>query len=185
MSVGTYFSSAAPSLSQLSAAVLADISEIVFCCRGGIETTCIVTYNLSTLTTLMGTVPDVLQSAVTGRYFLDIDSLNTSVVRTYVDSPNPNEVILNYNFDASNNLVQKKIYKRVFLADGTLDPYNLLIDRYDGAGNLVSANEPEAQTDRDSWTGSSSLADAAEASPYRVRWMSKGNTPQSYIYVLP
>lgn len=179
MSAGTYFSSFNSALGQLNPDILDDINEIVFCCRGGVETVCAVTPSLATLTTIVGVVPSEVQSATTGRYFIDLDSIGTSTVRFYVDGASTGEMLLNYNYGASNTLIQKKVYK-----EGP-DKFNITIDRYDGSGVLVSADEPESQTDRSSWTGSSALADTVEASPFRVRWLSKGNTPQSYIYVLP
>lgn len=178
MSVGTYFSSSNTSLAQLSTAILEDINEVIFCCRDGVETVCAVTPSLSTLASIVGTVPSEVQSANTGRYFIDLDSVGTSAVRFYVDAESAGEQIINYNYDASNVLTQKKIYK-----EGS-DKFSIRIDRYDGSGTLVSANEPEYQTDRTSWTGSATIADAVESSPYRARWLSKGNTPQSYIYVM-
>mgnify|MGYP003384078207 CR=1 FL=1 len=178
MSVGTYFASFNATLGQLSDAVLEDINEVVFCCRDGLETICAVTPSLSTLTSIVGTVPVEVESALTGRYFIDLDSVNTSAVRFYVDGVGEGEVLINYNYDASNTLTQKKIYK-----EGS-DKFNVVIDRYDGSGLLVSSNEPESQTDRTSWTGSDLTADTVEDSPYRTRWMSKGHKPQSYIYVL-
>ena len=136
------------------------------------------TPSLSTLTSIVGTVPWEVRSAVTGRYFVDLDSVGTSTVRFYVDAPNDDEQLINYNYDDSNTLIQKKVYK-----NGS-DKFNALIDRYDGYNNLVSSDEPESQTDRTAWTGSTATADSVDASPYSARWLSKGNTPQSYIYVL-
>ena len=178
MSVGTYFASFNTSLSQLGKALLEDITEVVFCCRDGVETVCAVTPNLSTLTSIVGVVPSEVSSAFTGRYFIDLDSIGTSTVRFYVDGNGAGEVLINYNYNSHNTLMQKKIYK-----EGS-DKFNVLIDRYDGSGLLVSANEPESQTDRASWTGSASTADAVEGSSYKARWLSKGRKPQSYIYVI-
>lgn len=179
MSLGTYFSHIDTSLSNLSSKVLDDITGIVFSCRNGIDTVCVVTPSISTLSDIMGDVPLVIQKAVTGRYFVDLASLGSDRVRLYVDSEKPNEMIVGYYFSPDNEMLIEKRYKKPSEASPLLCP----VDRYDPSGRLISANEPEVVSDRSSWTGSSTWADAADGSPYTVRYTHKLSKPQSYIFV--
>ena len=179
MSLGTYFSHTDTSLSNLSSEVLCDITGIVFSCRDGISTICAVTPSISTLSRIMGDVPSVIQEAVTGRYFVDLASLGSDRVRLYVDSEKPDEMIVGYYFSSNNEMLIEKRYKKPSEASPLLCP----VDRYDNSGRLISANEPEAVSDRSCWTGSAAWADAADGSPYTVRYTHKLSKPQSYIFV--
>lgn len=179
MSLGSYFSHTDPSLSNLGSEVLEDITGVVFSCRDGVDTVCAVTSSISTLSSIMGDVPSVIQEAVTGRYFVDLASLGSNKVRLYVDSDRANEMIVGYYFSSDNEMLIEKRYKKPSEDSPLLCP----VDRYDASGRLISANEPEAVSDRSCWTGSASWADAADSSPYIVRYTHKLSKPQSYIFV--
>ena len=178
MSLGVYFSSYHSSLTALSPSVLDNVKQVILSYRDGVESVCVIVPTLDILTEIVGTVPSEVQEAITLRYFVDLSSVGTDKLRLYVDSPDPAATIIGFYFDSNNALVEKKIYKK--------DPEDikaLFVDRYNALGELISADEPEYQSDRTSWLGNTEWADLAEASPYEIRYLFKGAKPQSYIYI--
>ena len=179
MSVGTYFAPLVPSLSDLGEEVLEDINQVVLSVRDGVESVCAVTPSLETLAAIIGEVPVEIQEATTSRYGVDLESIGSDKVRLYVDSPELPEILIGYYFSSDNAVVQKKIYKRP-----TVESTDILVDRFDAEGTLISYNEPESPCKRRHWQGRGDLADRADRSPYLVAYLKKGAAPQSYISVL-
>jgi hypothetical protein len=180
MSVGTALSHLHESTSGLPSTVLEDISEVIYTSRNGVFSTCVVMSKLDTLTKLIGTVPDLIQAATTKRYFVDLQSVGTDTLRLYTDAPEPDVVIYGYYFYPPHEMLQKKVYKKV-------GPGELAIDRYNGNGVLISANEPEKQGDSSCWLGDKNFAARVEQEAnkhgYAVRYTHKAEKPQSYLRV--
>jgi len=162
----------------LSANVLGSIKQIILSYRDGVESVCIIVPTLDILTEIIGSIPSEVQEADTLRYFVDLSSVGTDKLRLYIDSPDKEVSIIGFYFDINKALVEKKLYKK-----DPEDIKTLYVDRYNASGVLISADEPEYQSDRSSWLGSVEWADLAEASLYEVRYLHKANKPQSYIYV--
>lgn len=181
MSVGTTLSHLHKSTAALPAAVLEDIGEVIYTIRDGMFSVCVVMSKLDTLTKLMGTVPDLIQNAPTKRYFVDLQSIGTDILRLYIDGSEPGVVIYGYYFDPSLKMLQKKNYKKV-------RPGELAVDRYNGDGVLVSANEPEKQGDSSCWLGGKDFVAQVEREAndhgYKVWYTYKQEKPQSYLRVV-
>jgi hypothetical protein len=161
--------------------VLEDIGEVIYTMRSGVFSVCVVMSKLETLTKLIGTVPDLIQSAVTKRYFVDLQSIGTDTLRLYTDAPEPEVVIYGYYFYPPHEMLQKKVYKKV-------GPGKLAIDRYNGNGILISAAELESQGEPSCWLGDRGFADRVEreasTNGYAVRYTYKEGKPQSYLRVM-
>ena len=178
MTIGEYFAACHPTLKNLSIDVLRDITQIILSYRDGVSSVCVVVNSPDSLERIIKTVPDEIRNATTRRYGVDLSSVGTDKLRLYIDSNVKGETIIGYYYDKNNNVIEKKHYKK--------DPNNtkaILVDRYDAAGAIISSDEPEYQSDRSCWKGSVEWADMVAASPYEVRYMHKGNKPQSYIYI--
>lgn len=169
------------STEALPADVLDDISEVIYTMRDGVFSVCVVSSKLETLTKIIGKVPSIIQSAVTNRYFVDLQSVGTDILRLYTDAIEPEVVIYGYYFDTSLKVVQKKNYKK-------LRPGELEVDRYDGNGVLISSSEPEKQGDSSCWLGDGDFATQVEREAndhgYNVWYTYKVNKPQSYLRVV-
>ena len=181
MSVGTTLSHLHRSTSALPADVLEDTTELIYTMRDGVFSVCVVVSKLETLAKLIGPVPDLIQSAVTKRYGVDLPSIGTDTLRLYTDAPEPNVIIYGYYFYPPHEMLQKKVYKRVGRGQ-------IAIDRYNGNGVLISSDEPEAQGDRSCWLGDKDFAlrveQEASAHGYTVRYTYKEEKPQSYLRVM-
>jgi hypothetical protein len=161
--------------------VLEDIGEVIYTMRDGMFSVCVVMSKLETLTKLIGTVPDLIRDSITGRYFVDLQSIGTDTLRLYTDAMEPGVVIYGYYFDPSLKMLQKKNYKKV-------SPGELAVDRYDSNGVLVSSNEPEKQGDFSCWLGDKDFAARVEheanANGHDVRYTYKQEKLQSYLRVV-
>jgi hypothetical protein len=181
MSVGTTLSHLHKSTAALPSAVLEDIGEVIYTIRDGSLSVCVVASKLETLAKIIGKVPDLIKSAVTKRYAVDLQSIGTDILRLYIDGSEPGVVIHGYYFDPSRKMLQKKNYKKV-------KPGELAVDRYDSDGVLVSSNEPEKQGDSSCWLGDKDFSARVEhealAHGHDVRYTYKGNKSQSYLRVV-
>ena len=181
MSVGTTLSQLHRSTAALPAAVLEDIGEIIYTMRDESLSVCVVASKLETLTKIIGKVPDLIKSAVTKRYAVDLQSIGTDILRLYTDGSEPGVVINGYYFDPSLKMLQKKTYKKV-------KPGELAVDRYNEDGVLISPDEPEKQGDSSGWLGDKAFAarveQEASAHGHAVRYTYKGNKSQSYLRVM-
>lgn len=181
MSVGTTLSHLHKSTAELSADILEDIGEIIYSVRDGEFSVCVVASRLKTLKKIIGKVPDLVQSAVTKRYAVDLQSIGTDILRLYTDGSDPGVVINGYYFDPSLKMLQKKTYKKV-------KPGELAVDRYNSDGVLVSPDEPEKQGDFSCWLGDKDFAarveQEASAHGHAVRYTYKQEKPQSYLRVM-
>jgi hypothetical protein len=180
MSIGTTLSHLHESTSALSPEVLDDITEFIYTMRDGIFSVCAVVSRLETLAMLIGEVPGIIQETVTKRYFVDLQSIGTDTLRLYTDAPESEVAIYGYYFNSSHEMLQKKVYKKVRRNE-------LAVDRYDGSGVLVSANESEKQGDLSCWLGDNDFATRLEQEAnlhgYGVRYLYKVDKSQSYIRV--
>ena len=178
MSIGKYFADCHPTLSDLKPSVLDEISQIILSYRDGVSSVCVIFRSLNALSQIIADIPVEIQEASTLRYFVDLSSVGTDKVRFYVDSPSKEESIIGFYFDKNNKMIEKKHYKK-----DIKDKNLLFIDRYNADGALISADEPEKQSDRTCWQGLTEWADLADASPYDVIYLHKVNKIQSYIFV--
>tara|TARA_R110000868_G_scaffold56712_5_gene175458 strand:- start:7180 stop:7713 length:534 start_codon:yes stop_codon:yes gene_type:complete len=161
--------------------VLEDIGEVIYTMRDRMLSVCVVMSKFETLNKLIGAVPDLIRDAVTKRYFVDLQSIGTDILRLYTDAVDPGVVIHGYYFDPSLKMLQKKNYKKV-------KPGELAVDRYDSNGVLVSSNEPEKQGDSSCWLGDKDFAARVEheaiSHGHDVRYTYKQEKPQSYLRVV-
>jgi hypothetical protein len=181
VSVGTTLSHLHTSTAELSADILEDIGEVIYTMRDEEFSVCVVASRLKTLKKIIGKVPDIIQSATTKRYAVDLQSIGTDILRLYTDGSEPGVVINGYYFDPSLKMLQKKTYKKV-------KPGELAVDRYNGDGVLISPSEPEKQGDSSCWLGDKDFAARVEqealAHGHDVRYTYKGNKSQSYLRVV-
>jgi hypothetical protein len=180
MSVGTTLSHLHKSTAALPADVLEDTTELIYSVRDGALSVCVVVSKLETLAKLIGPVPDLIQSATTKRYGVDLPSIGTDTLRLYTDAPEADVAIYGYYFYPPHELLQKKVYKKVGRG-------RLAIDRYNGNGVLISADEPESQGDSSFWLGDKDFAARVEQEArthgYTAIYTRKGEKPQSYLRV--
>jgi hypothetical protein len=181
MSVGTTLSHLHESTAALPSAVLEDIGEVIYTIRDGALSVCVVASTLETLAKIIGKVPDLIKSAVTKRYAVDLQSIGTDILRLYIDGSEPGVVIHGYYFDSSLKMLQKKNYKKV-------KPGELAVDRYNSDGVLISPDEPEKQGDSSCWLGDKDFATQVEHEAsvhgHNVWYTYKQEKPQSYLRVV-
>jgi hypothetical protein len=176
MSIGKAFAPYNIALGSLPETVLENITEVIFSYRDGVETVCAVTPSLEALEAMVGTVPDLIKSVSTSRYFVDLESIGTDKLRLYISSSNANVSIEGYYFDKEGKPFVKKVYKKK-------GKKGLLIDYYDAEGNIIEADSPEVTASRSSWLGNPEVADAADSSDYHVLYLKKVTKPQCYIRI--
>ena len=176
--IGNLFASLHSSTSDLDTSVLDRTTSFVYCCRDGVESVTLVTNSKETLRSLVGELPEEIYD--TGRYAIDLSSIGTDKVRIYLNSQSKDEYLVGYYLSSSNSVLEEKKYKKT-------DTDDILIDRYDANGDLISSNEREVLATKSDWSGSSSLADDIEAiaseNNLRVQYSKKADKDQSYIIV--
>ena len=168
-----------PTTLGLSDQVIDAVKEIIYSCRDGVTTLCLVLEDKEIFRSVVGTIPPEIENAETYRYFVDYESLGTDLQRLYIDSPVENHSIIGYSYNSSFELIESKNYKRH--GDG------LLIDRYDSSGNLVSPDEGEVPCEKLEWTGDPDLPNYLEADAkahgFAVIYLKKTTKNQTYIRV--
>ena len=163
-------------LAQLNFVLYPSVRELVFSCREGELSVCIVFNSIDSITDLIGDPPDVIKTSTTQRYGIDLESIGTDRQRLYVDGQEDGEMLRGFYFDLNKNLLQLKKYKR---SDGE---YPISIDRYDHQGNLLNSDEPEYSGDSSLWTGPSELLEDAEG--YDVIYLRKAEADQCYMRIM-
>jgi hypothetical protein len=163
-------------LNQMSFLVFPSVQELVFSCRDGELSVCVVFNSIEALTDIIGSVPSEISSASTNRYGVDLESVGTSKLRLYCDGQTDSEMLRSYAYSASRSLIESKIYKR---SDGE---YPILIDRYNAFNDLISADEPEYSGDSSLLTGPAEIIDTA--SGHDVIYLAKVNADQCYMRVI-
>jgi hypothetical protein len=176
MSWVSKFGQHSSALNQMSFLVFPSVQELVFSCRDGQLSVCVVFNSIEALTDIIGSVPNEILSASTNRYGVDLESIGSSNLRLYVDGQSDSEMLRSYSYNSSGGLTQSKIYKR---SDGE---YPILIDRYNASGDLISADEPEYSGDSSLWTGPAEIIDTA--SGHDVIYLAKVNADQCYMRVI-
>ena len=176
--IGTLFASLHPSTRDLDSAVLDKTTSFVYCCRDEVESVTLVTNSKETLSSLIGDLPEEIYD--TGRYAIDLSSIGTNKVRIYLNSQSKSEYLIGYYFSSDNSVLEKKVYKKT-------EGDDILIDRYNSSGSLISANEREVLATKSDWSGSNSLADSVESiaseNNVRVFYSKKADKNQNYIVV--
>lgn len=179
-SVGRVMQSYHPTTLGLSDQVIDAVTEIVYSCRDGVTTLCLVFEDKEVFRSVVGTIPPEIENAETYRYAVDYESLGTDLQRLYIDSTVDNHSIIGYNYNSSFELIQSKNYKRNG-DDG------LLVDRYDSGGSLVSPDEGEVPCQKSEWTGDQNLPNYLEADAkahgFTVIYLKKTTKNQTYIRV--
>jgi len=193
-SIGNIFSHLRPSTKSLDSNILDKTVEFIYSYRSGVESVCLVTSDKDVLKSIAGYVPDVVYNAKTEgsaydytRYFIDLESVGTDLVRMYTDQPIFDDGIIGYNISASGEIIQKKIYNAGY------DDDPVLIDRYDAEGVLISTGEKELVVDESFWGGDGSLINdineiisnefTNNEKIIGVTYMKKEQKDQSYIRV--
>lgn len=163
-------------LNKMSFTLWPSITELVFSYRQNQLSVCVVFNDIGALRDIIGNIPTELQSATTGRYGIDIESINTNKLRLYCDGQASGEMLRSYFYNKSKQLIESKIYKR------STGQYPILIDRYNSDGVIISSDEPEYSGGRELWTGPSDLIDTAEG--HDVIYLRKRDTNQCYMRIL-
>ena len=162
-------------LDALSDAIKEKLYGIIFSYRLGVETVAITFSDRSILEELAGAyTKNIPQGSM---YYLDLDSIGTDKVRIWVDKRDEDICLYSYYVDQGGSVYEKKEYR---FEDGT---NNLLIDRFDAQGILLSADEPEAVAESTDWKGDPSIIPIIEEHNLRVRYMKKLLKDQNYVYV--
>lgn len=176
--IGKLFAHLHPSTNELDSAILNKTTELIYCCRDGVESVTLVVDNRQTLRDLVGDLPPEIYN--TTRYGVDLSSIGTDKVRIYLNSHSSEEHIIGYYFSSDNKVLQKKNYKKT-------DTTDALIDRYESDGTEISMDEVEAVASRADWGGSSSLADSLEKivsdNNFILVYSKREGKDQSYIKV--
>ena len=180
MTMGNDFSFVSSELNNLSDDIKNQITEVIYSWRDNVESVCVVTERFDCLNSLLSNnVPSNITEAITRRYFVDLESIGTDILRLYIDDPDQDIVIVGFKYNSNLNLVEKKIYKKS--EDVTL------IDRYNASGKLISSNETEFSIPKSDFLGSAEIAERMEQvandKNYSIKFLKKGNSNQSYIRV--
>ena len=166
-------------LDQLSDSAKDATSELIWSSRSGELSLCWVTEDLAAFTEVLGgTVPEVLTISGSRSYFVDLESLGSDKIRLYIDSPNAGEVLVGYYFSSLEHDAVPSEYK-IYTATSRTD---LSINRYNAAGDLISEDEREVQTDDPAdWKGPKDLLDLCLAQPQHLIILKKVSKDQSYL----
>jgi len=169
-------------LDQLPDNCRAATSELIWSYRLGELSLCWVTEDVDTfIEVLGGTVPEILTLSGSRRYFVDLDSLGTSKIRLYIESPNEGEVLIGYYFDSLAPDAAPYEYKIYTRASKTA----VSITRFDGAGVVISEDEGEVQTeDQSDWKGPDSLLQTCLIAAGQLRILKKTLKDQSYLRMI-
>lgn len=180
MSLVSRFSPHSSTLAAMDFTLHSNISELVFSCRDGVTSLCVVFSSKMSLRALLGNLPDEIEQADGSRFAVDLESIGTDKVRIYVDGQADGEVIRGFYFNSSNRMTILKEYKRTDVKT------EVAIDRYDATGALVSTDEPEVASDSSCWTGSQEILDAATDAmqDHNVIFLRKCDKDQSYIRIM-
>lgn len=170
------FSRHSTALSKMSFTLYPFVRELVFSYRSGELSVCVVFNDIGALQDLIGNVPTEIQSAITNRYGVDLESIGTSKLRLYCNGQSDSEILRSYAYNGSKQLIESKIYKR---STGT---YPILIDRYNASGEKISSDEPEESGNSSFWTGPSEIIDTA--SDHDVIYLRKVNADQCYMRIM-
>lgn len=170
------FAKHSEALNEMSFTLWPFITEIVFSYRDSQLSVCVVFKDIGALQDVIGNVPSELQSAVTNRYGVDLESIGTSKLRLYCDGQTDDEMLRGYSYNGSKQLIESKIYKR------STGQYPILIDRYNASGEKISSDEPEESGDSSFWKGPSEIIDTA--SGHDVIYLRKVNANQSYMRIM-
>ena len=167
-------------LDALTEGQRAALVEIVFCYRFGALSATAVFGDVEALRDVAGQVPAEIEGAVTQRYGVDLESLSHGQrTRFYVDSDEPETVLLGFTYSSVGELEEWKRYRR--------DPeckLRLLIDRFDAADEEKSNGEVERAGGPDLWKGPSQLPEKAKQAGLHVIYLAKEKKDQCYLRLL-
>lgn len=180
MAISEHFKDYSQALKDMDWTIHGNVSELIISYRDGQTTMCVVFPKVTYLKALIGDVPRAVAGVQSRRFAVDLESIGTDKLRLYIDGQKEGELLRGFYFDENKQMTQYKIYKKV---EG--DKNEVVIDRYLADGTLISNDEPELISDRDSWLGEDSIADLADSlsGKYEVKYLKKGNKAQSYIRI--
>jgi hypothetical protein len=179
----TAFKGFSQPLDLLPKTMHSSILELIFSYRMGEFSAVVVFDKKKHIEKLVGfSLPEELLNYDSFRYAVDLESINTDIIRIYVDSRIDDGVaIYGYYFNKNATLIEKKLYKKH--ADTVL-----LIDRYDASDDLISAAEEEIECVESDWKGPKGIVDVAKTiignvPQYRYLFLKKVSKDQNYIRI--
>ena len=131
MSLYSRFAQHHDALQTLDLTLRQKISELVFSCRDGVLSVCVVFPDVMYLRSLIASVPSQVEQATGKRFAVDLESIGTDRLRLYIDGQDDDEVIRGFYFDAN---LQMSVLKKYNRSD---DPLSVSIDRYAARDHLI------------------------------------------------
>lgn len=164
---------------DLSQSIKENLITIIFSHRAPDLTLCPVTKEKNIFMEMCKefTVPDILFSVNAVKWGVDLESIGSEKIRVYSFFPTVNEISL-YGFYISKDgkILEKKVYTK------SMDN-QLIIDRYDSMGNVISKGEIEVIGEESDWTGPSDLVKIAKDNNYKHAFMKKISKEQTYLVI--
>jgi len=177
MDLSKKFEGFSKDLDDLNPEFKKDIKELIFSYRSGVFSVTVAFSTYQTLEKVLGfSLPSEILSYNSNRYGIDLESINSDLVRVYIDSPLENEVILYGYYLKDQNITEKKIYKKH-------TNRSIAIDRYDANGNIIRRNEMETIRDRYSWKGPKSIINIALQNKMHPIFLAKESKDQCYVRI--
>jgi len=165
-----------PRLDALTQAQKDALTGLVFCNRAGQDSVTIVTKDLACISSIVGSSASARLSDGAKKYGVDLESVGTDTLRLYADYRQQGVELIGYYINADGSLAQTKVYNKVSAEETT-------IERRDASGKLLGSEDGEVRCGRGEWTGSSALADKAEASGMTHWYTRKTNKDQTYLVI--
>lgn len=135
-----------PSFNKIPQEHVGSIKEIVFSCRDGVNSICVVFNNANALSAVAPNIPSSILEYVSHRYAVDLESLGTDRERYYVDLIDHPTISIKGWFCNNGEIYQEKNYRRA--SSGGVE-----VDRYNVSGELISEAEPEIEATESDWSG--------------------------------
>lgn len=166
-------------LSLLTDEILNDLCSLAFSNREGQLSVSVGTRNTETFKKICPAIslPGDFLIGDFIKWGIDLESVHSARIRIYRVQPKSNKVrIEGFYIDKSGNILEKKLY--TLRSSG-----ELVIDRYDASGNLVSSNEIEKECLEADWTGPQELIDEVKLKGHEHNFMKKMAKDQVYLVI--
>jgi hypothetical protein len=124
-------------------------------------------------------LPDKIIPPHSDGFGLDLSTIKTDMIKVYIYWPNNEGIaVCLYYLNRNGDVYQKEVYKD----NGDV---GVLIDRYDGDGNIISENEAIIACTIESWKGPdpTEIIDSAQSHGYTSIFMRKLDKDHYYLRI--
>lgn len=165
---------------NLSQSIKENLSTIIFCYREPDLSLTVVTKAKNVFVEMCKDfiVPSIILSEDAVKWGVDLESIDSEKIRIYIEFPKNKEIsIYGFYISKDGKILEKKVYSKY------MDNNQLIIDRYDSMGNVISKGEIEVECEESDWTGPSDLVKIAKDNNYKHAFIKKISKNQTYLVI--